>query len=114
MNYEAALARSLKFLVLDEIKPEITKKITTEKLQSRPSLAPALSNTTNGKPLMPPRLLELRAKLQRQKLKSTPQTTLPPPNRSKITTTLTMKTSVGSIEPKSKPRTKLHTRPFRV
>ena len=111
MNYEAALAKSLKFLVLDEIKPEVTKKITTEKFQSRSSLAPTLS-ITPGKPLTPPRLLELRNKLQRQKLKSTPQKTLA--TRSKVATSLTMNTSVGCMEPKSTQKPKLHTRPFRV
>ena len=108
MSYEVALTKSLKFLSLDKTQ---MPKLEAKKIQPSNAAPPQLhkskatpsSTNTKQLPLTPPRLLQLRARLQRSKQETVFKTkTLP----------LTPKTKV--IASKSTQIIKLHTRPFRV
>ena len=106
MSYKVALTKSLKFLSLDKTQ---MPKLEAKKIQPS-NAAPPLhkSNTTPSStstkqlPLSPPRLLQLRARLQRPKQESIFKTKTLPLAKTKV------------IASKSTQIIKLHTRPFRV
>ena len=71
MNYEYALTKSVKFLALDDLQPQTRKlqptSIVPLIVKSTKTTHTSPSSPKSALPLTPPRLLELRAKLQRQK-----------------------------------------------